>query len=116
MKSHGKARECRPLAVYRYHAFGVPGAGDGVLGLGGDGPGTVRIAVRISVEAIDLGGGGTRRYGGRHARGLPAIQASGAGVFADGIHDAVVDLCLLSRPLAQHASLDSCWRILVPAL
>ena len=38
--------------------------------------------------------------GGDDAGGLPALQASGAGVFADGDHYAVADLRVFLGPLA----------------
>ena len=51
--------------------------------------------------------GGAGRHGRRHAGGLPALQASRARVFAAGSDHAAADLGVFSRPLAQHASLDS---------
>src|SRR6202041_1089537 len=96
MNSHGKAGQCRSLVVYRDYAAGVCGTGDGVFGVGGDGAGAVWIALCISVEAIDLGGGGPGGDGRHDARGLSALQASGAGVFAGGDYYAAADLRFLS--------------------
>src|SRR5271157_4561610 len=58
MSFQGKAGECRSLAVYRDHATGVCGAGDGVFGVGSDGAGAVWITVCVFAEAVDLGGAG----------------------------------------------------------
>src|SRR5712691_9237038 len=107
MNSHGKAGECGSLAVYRHHAAGVCGAGDGVFCVGGDGAGTVWVAVRVFVEAVDLGVGWPGGDGGGDASGLPALQASCAGVFAAGDNGAAADLRFFSGSYAQHASLDT---------
>ena len=116
MKSHGKARQCRSLVVYRHHGAGICWPGHGVFGVGGDGQGALRLALCFPVEAVGLGRGRACRDGRHHARRLPPLQASGAGVFADGLHHAVIDFCFLPRPIAQHTSLDPFRRLLLPAV
>ena len=65
-----------------------------------DGAGALRVSLCFSVEAVDLGGGGHCGDGGRHARRLPALQASGSSIFVSRRHYTVIDFRFFSRPLA----------------
>src|SRR6267143_5363601 len=104
--SHGKASERGSLVVYRHHAAGVCGVGDGVLGVGGDGQGQVWFAVCVSVATAVVGGSGTGGDGSGDAPGLPPLQKSGGSFFSDGIDHVTPDFCLLSGSLAQYPPLD----------
>src|SRR5579872_2279294 len=95
------------MAFYGHHAAGIPWPGDGLFGLGSDGARAFWIAVRVSFQAVNLGGGRTGRNGHHHASGLQALQASGAGLLVHGSHHAAADFSFLPRPLAQYAPLDS---------
>ena len=54
MNFHGKAGECRSVAVYRDHAVGVRRPGDGVFGVGGNGTREIRVTLNCFEEFVRI--------------------------------------------------------------
>jgi len=100
------------MAVLHHRAADCGGAGDGVLGIGGDGPGALPFPLHFCRQASHLGAGGRAGAAGADARGLQPLQI--AALYLPGSHGDCFPAgagVLLSR-LSQHPPLDSVWRLL----